>query len=159
MSYQEKRTMLSIVSGILFLIIYFSLVSSMGLANNLNVKDWASFMLKFIGISIVVIIILQILFHILQAISISIKERTKDEKMIEKKVNSFFITDEMDKIIELKSARVSYAFVGFGFIGSLISIVLGYNFIFMLNLIFVSFSVGSIIEGFVSLYYYRKGIR
>ena len=48
---------------------------------------------------------------------------------------------------------------GFGFVAALILVLLGYSTAVMLNVIFISFSAGSIIEGFVQLYYYRKGIR
>ena len=69
------------------------------------------------------------------------------------------VEDEMDKLIELKANRVGVTLGGFGFVAALILVLLGYSTAVMLNVIFISFSAGSIIEGFVQLYYYRKGIR
>lgn len=162
MSYQEKRTITSIVSGILILItycIYAFNKNQIGMVDPDNLKFWASTMLKFIGIGIIAIIIIQIIFHILYAVSIAVKERNYDEKDIEKKIEMSFVEDEMDKLIELKSSRVGYIFIGMGFILGLISIVLDYEIAIMLNIIFLSCLIGTIMGGFLSLYYYKKGIK
>ena len=64
----------------------------------------------------------------------------------------------MAKLIQLKSMRIGFAFAGIGFGLSLGAVLLNYSPIIMVNIIFLSFSLGSVLEGFVQLYYYRRGI-
>jgi hypothetical protein len=82
---------------------------------------------------------------------------TSDEQ-IEKTINSEMVTDEMDKLIELKSMRFGFIFSGIGFVAGLILLALNYSPVIMLNILYVSFSVGSLLEGFAQIFYYRKGI-
>jgi hypothetical protein len=165
MSYQEKRTITSIVTGAMVLAAYciyaFGKYQS-GAGAPGDLKFWASTMLIFIGIGIAAGIVIQIVFHILLAISIAVKEKIKDiqcdDKEIEKSIGVEIVEDEMDKLIELKSSRISFIFVGVGFIAALLSQVFGYSPVVMLNILFISFSAGSMFDGFAQLYYYRKGI-
>jgi len=55
--------------------------------------------------------------------------------------------------------RIGFICAGIGFVLSLISLLLNYSPIIMINILFLSFSLGSALEGLVQLYYYRKGIR
>jgi hypothetical protein len=170
MSYQEKRTITSIITGALVLGAYcvyvFGKVQS-GAVTPGDLKFWASTMLFFIGIGIVAIIVIQIVFHILLSISIAIKEQIRNgevddkeiEKTIEKTIDAEMVEDEMDKLIELKSTRISFIFAGIGFVAALVSQVFNYSPVVMLNIMFISFNVGSLFEGFAQLYYYRKGIQ
>jgi hypothetical protein len=169
MSYQEKRTITSIVTGALVLgayCIYALGKFQSGAVIQGDLKFWASTMLFFIGIGIVAIIIIQIVFHILLSISIAVKEQIQNgqvddkeiEKTIEKTIGAEMVEDEMDKLIELKSMRVGFAFAGIGFVAALLSQVLNYSPVVMLNIMFIAFNIGSMFEGFAQLYYYRKGI-
>lgn len=165
MSYQEKRTLFSIVSGILILVAYGIYAYGKYQSGAMIADDltfWAKTILTFIGIGIVVNIVGQIVFHILIAIQIAIKEKihdvNADDKDIEKSIQNEMVTDEMDKIIELKSMRIGFFVSGMGFMSGLIMLVLNYSPVVMLQIVFVSFSVGSLLEGFLQLYYYRKGV-
>jgi hypothetical protein len=165
MSYQEKRTITSIVTGALVLgayCLYTFGKYQTGAVIPGDLKFWASTMLFFIGIGIVAIIVIQIVFHILLSISIAVKEQIQngqvDDKQIEKTIGAEMVEDEMDKLIELKSTRVSFIFAGIGFVAALLSQVFNYSPVVMLNILFISFNVGSLFEGFAQLYYYRKGI-
>lgn len=165
MSYQEKRTTVSIVTGALILAAYcifaFGQAQSGAVAPG-DLKFWAGTILTFIGIGIVAIIIIQIVFHILLSITIAaqkkIQDRQIDDKEIEKSIGAEMIEDEMDKLIELKAMRVSFAICGVGFIAGLLSLVLNYLPAVMLNIVFISFSAGSIFEGLTQLYFYRRGL-
>jgi hypothetical protein len=160
MSYQEKRTLTSIVTGALVIAAYciyaFGKIHPQA-ADLTNLKFWATTMLIFIGIGVVAAIVIQIIFHILLSISIAIKEGS--DKEIEKKVEAAVVEDEMDKLIELKSMRLGFGICGAGFIAALISLVLGYPAAIMLNILFLSFSLGSLFEGVLSLHYYRTGVK
>jgi hypothetical protein len=165
MSYQVKRTITNILTGLIVLTAYciyaFGRYQSGILAPD-DLKSWAQIMLIFIGIGIIAAIVIQIVFHILLSIGIAIKENIKngscDDQEIEKTIKLEMIEDEMDKLIELKSLRVGFIVAGVGFIASLIVLLLNYPAMVMLNLLFISFSLGSILEGFTQLYYYKRGI-
>lgn len=162
MSYQEKRTILSIVMGVLLLAAYciytFGKVTS-GAAALTDLKFFAVTMLVFIGIGIAAMIVIQIIFHILLSIAIAVKERERDEKVIEKTVEAAFVEDEMDKLIELKSGRVGFVCFSTGFIAGLVTLIIGWPTGIMLNILFLSMMVGTLAGGFTSLYYYRAGVR
>lgn len=161
MSYQSKKTITSMVGGALVLAEYciyaFGRYSSGAIAEG-NLKFWAGTMLVFIGIGIVVTIILEIVFHIALSIGIAVKDRACDEKEIDKRVEATVIEDEMDKLIELKSSQIGFVLAGVGFVGALILLVLGYSTVVMLNVMYLSFLVGSLVEGAASLYFYGKGV-
>jgi hypothetical protein len=123
-----------------------------------NLKFWAGTMLVFIGIGVVGIIILQIIFHIALSIGIAVKDRACDEKEIDKRIEATVIEDEMDKLIELKSSQIGFVLAGVGFVGALILVVLGHSTVVMLNVMYLSFLVGSLMEGATSLYFYGKGV-
>ena len=166
MSYQEKRSVVSIVSGILILAAYciyaYAQFQAGALASD-DIKAWAVTMLIFIGIGILAAIIVQIVFHILLSIGIAVKEKMKngqyDDKTIDKKIQAEMVTDEMDKLIELKAMKVGFAIAGIGFVFALFTQLFNYSPAVMMNLMFLSFSAGSVIEGLTQIYYYRKGIK
>jgi hypothetical protein len=166
MSYQEKKVVTSIVTGVLVLAAYCIYVFSRyqsGVVAPGDLKFWALTILIFIGIGVVASIVIQIVFHILLSISIAIKKKMQDEKCddkeIEKEVEAEMIEDEMDKLIELKSLRPAFLIAGIGFIAALVSLVLKYSPAVMLNILFISFYIGSLFEGFAQLYYYRRGLK
>jgi hypothetical protein len=165
MSYQEKRTLANITSGALILAAYclysFNPIRLASITAG-ALKPWATTMLIFIGIGIAVTIVIQIVFHILFAISVAIQEKIQNnecnEKEIDKSIKSEMVEDERDKMIELKSNRVGFGIAGFGFIAALLALIFNYSPVVMLNILFISFSFGSICEGFAQFYFYRKGI-
>lgn len=169
MSYQEKRTITTIATGLLVLAAYCLYAfnpSRLAALTQGDLKPWAITMLVFIGIGIVATIIIQIVFHILLSISMAIKEKIKNdqiddkeiEKMIEKNMGTEMVEDEMDKMIDMRSSKVGMLFAGIGLVGGLLSLVFNYSPVVMLNILFFSFSVGSVFEGFTQLYYYRRGL-
>lgn len=166
MSYQEKRTLVSIISGIILLgayCIYAYGKFQSGAAAADDMKFWAGAMLVFIGIGAVAAIIIQILFHILLSVAIAVQKNVQsgkcDDKEIEKTIKAEMVTDEMDKLIELKSTRIGFVVSGVGFVAALVLLVLSYSPAVMLNIMFISFIAGSILESFAQLYFYRRGVR
>jgi len=170
MTYHEKRMIVTSFIGIAVSISYiiFAITTYQnGSAASLTLRFWAEWILIFIGIGVVAMIIGTILFSIIYPITISIKlklehkDMTDDElkKQVESMIKTDMVEDEMGKLIELKSMRIGFAFAGVGFVLSLISLLLSYSPIVMIHIIFLSFSIGSVLEGLASLYYYKKGIR
>lgn len=162
MSYQEKRTIVSMVTGALVIAAYciyaFGRVAS-GLADAGDLKFWGGTMLVFIGIGIVAAIVIQIIFHIAMSVGIAVKKRDCGDKEIEKTINATMTEDEMDKLIELKASKTGFYIGGAGLIAALFSLVFNGSVALMLNILFLSFFAGTFIEGFVSLHYYRKGVK
>lgn len=165
MSYQEKRTITSMITGALVLAAYcvyaFGKFRS-GVVAPDDLKFWAVTMLTFIGIGIAAAIVIQIIFHILLSISIAVKQKIRnehcDDKDLEKMIEAEIVEDEMDKLIELKAMRLGFAIAGVGFIASLLALVFTASAVLMLNILFISFSAGSLVEGVGQLIYYRRGV-
>ncbi len=162
MSYQEKKTIVNLFTGVLVLASYciytFGKYQS-GIVEPNDLKFWAGSMLWFIGIGIVASIIMHIIFNIVNSVAIAIENRNCDDKVISKTIESSAVEDEMVKLIDLKSMRVGFGIAGTGFVAALVALVIGYSPAVMLNIIFLSCSVSSLFEGCLSLYYYRKGVK
>jgi hypothetical protein len=166
MSFQEKRTIVSLLTEAVILAAYciyaFNQYAS-GAVTPDDLEFWAATMLIFIGIGIVAAIVIQIVFHILTSIFIAVREKVQDRESndadIDKAINAEMVEDEMDKLIELKSMRFGFVLCGIGFVAGLISLVLQFPPALMLNILFISFSIGALLEGAAQLFYYRRGIR
>ncbi len=164
MSYQETRTGVGIFSGVLILAAYclyaFNPARLAALPPG-DLKPWATTMLIFIAIGVGATIIIQIVFHILYAMSLaarsSIENGHSDEKEIKRTINSEIVEDERDRLVDLKAMRIGSVVIGIGFVSALLALVFNYTPPVMLNILFLSFFVGSLLEGVGQLYYYRKG--
>ncbi|MHB1315766.1 MAG: hypothetical protein ACYCX2_09825 [Christensenellales bacterium] len=166
MSYQEKKTIVSVLTGVALLAAYciYAFGSAHpGMAVPDELKFWATTILIFIGIGVVASIVIQIVFHILLSIAAAFKEQVRsgkcNDKEVEKAIELEMVEDEMDKLIGLKSMRIGFAIAGIGFIAALLSLVLNFSAAVMLNILFFSFGIGSMIEGITQLYFYRRGIK
>lgn len=159
MSYPQKRTLVNIVTMVLVYATYcitaFQKHSFEG-----TLRPWAVTMLTFIGIAAIAAIVIQIVFHVLLSIGISVKEAVKradpESAEIEEALKGELIEDERDKLIELKSSRTNSVTLTGGLMLGLASIVLGFPPAVMLNLIYGAFFIGTIAEGIVNLILYRK---
>jgi len=162
MAYQTKRTITNLITGVLVLAAYciyaFGKYQSGSIAQG-DFKFWAGTMLLFIGIGIVAAIFIQIIFHIVFSIGIAVKEREHTDKKINSIIEATIVEDEMDKLIQLKSLRIGFVFAGLGFVAALILLFFNHSPAVAFNVMFLSYSVGSMSEGVASLYYYKKGVR
>jgi len=148
MSYQEKQNIVNIFSGLLVTVIYALLVYQRHLQGNFDLTEdfrtWGIIFLIFIGISIVVRIIIQIIFHIINAIT------TREENVP--------VEDERDQLIKLKATRNSYYAFTSGFVLSVVGLALGMP-VHWIFIAFVAFGlIAEIIDNGSQIYYYRKGI-
>jgi hypothetical protein len=168
MSYQETRTSATILSGALILAaycIYAFNPSRLAALPPGDLKSWAITMLIFIAISVGLTIVIQIIFHVLFSISLAVRSQIENqqsdgkdiERTINRTINREMVEDERDKQITLKSMRFGFIVAGIGFVGALLSLVFNYPPAVMLNILFLSFFVGSLLEGAGQLYYYRRG--
>ena len=148
MSYQEKQNIVNIFSGLLVTVIYALLVYQRHLQGNFDqtedFRTWGIIFLIFIGISIVVRVIIQIIFHIANAIA------TREENIP--------VEDERDQLIKLKATRNSYYAFTSGFVLSVVGLALGMP-VHWIFIAFVGFGlIAEILDNGSQIYYYRKGI-
>ncbi|MBC7777932.1 MAG: hypothetical protein H7246_21035 [Phycisphaerae bacterium] len=162
MSYQKKRVIVSLVSGSLFILAYCTFLAS-GLASGAFVdKDlqfWAQTMLQFVGVGAVASIAAQIVFHFAYSAAIAAEMGKTKGEALDKAIKASMVEDEMDKLIGLKSSRIAFVFAGFGFVAALFALALDAAPPLMLNIVFVSFLLGAVLEGIGHLYFYKKGVR
>lgn len=149
MSYQEKSSVVSIVSNLMVLVFYSFFIKAKiasGLVSDENaLKYIAVTMLIVIGASIILRIINLIIFSIITVII------TRDESEIEAE-------DERDKLFGYKSERVSQIIAGVGFLAGLITLAFGLTPVIMVNILFYTFIAGDIVASIVKISMYRKGM-
>ena len=158
MTYKSKRTIISVITGVIILIAYIIYITGNNAPGPDDLRSWAILMLCFIGAGVILAIVMQIIFHIAYSIGITIRENDCDPKDVDRVLSSAMIEDEMDKLITLKSGRVGYILVGLGFAATLVALVLEVSAVTALNIMFISFTIGTIIEGCISAYLYERGI-
>jgi hypothetical protein len=109
-----------------------------------NFRFWGKSMMILIPVMIVAMIIIHIIFAIINKIVTNEDIPT--------------ITDEMDRLIELKALRISHWIYSLGFILAMGSQAIGMQpWVLFVTLISSCF-LGGIIEGLAKIYFYRKGI-
>jgi len=148
MTYQEKQNVVNIFSALTVTLIYAWLVFQRHQQGQFDLREdfrqWGIVFLVFIGISIVARIIIQILFHIGNAIA------TREEKIPGE--------DERDKLVKLKATRNSYYAFTSGFVVSVMGLALGMP-VYWIFIAFVVFGMlAEIIDNASQIYYYRKGV-
>jgi len=145
---KEKRilvTMLSLIliPGFYALYIYYNYV-----AGNPQIINDFSFWGKSMLILVPVMVIAMILIHIVFAI---INKIVTNEDMP-------VISDEMDKLIELKALRISHWTYSIGFLFSMASQAAGMQSWVMFVVLISSCFAGGITQSITQIYFYRKGI-
>jgi uncharacterized membrane protein len=148
MSYQVKQNIVNILSGVLITAFYALIILQRHQEGRFNLKEdfdtWGVIFLIYIGVSIVARIIIQIVFHIINAIA------TREEKVP--------VTDERDKLISLKATRNSYYVFSSGFVLAVMSLAIGMP-VYGIFIAFVATGLlAEITDNGSQIYYYRKGI-
>jgi hypothetical protein len=148
MTYQEKRSIVNIISGLLITLIYAWVIyqkHETGIFDlSQDYRMWGKIFLIFIGVSIVARIIIYIIFHIINAIA------TQEEDMP--------IADEREKLIVLKSTRNAYHVFSAGFALSIISLTIGVTPVILFIAIFACGLLAEIVDNISQIYYYRNGV-
>lgn len=144
---KEKQIIVSLISSVLIMGLYSFYVYNLYISGNESIlndfKFWGKAFLILIPISVAAQIIIHIIFAIINKIITS-----KDIPTI---------SDERDKLIELKSVRISHWIFLFGFLAAMSSQALGFEPYYMFLMLIAAGFAASIIEGIAQLYYYRKG--
>lgn len=148
MEFQEKRSMVNLITTPLLFIIYYFYVyaqyQSLGVASGTDISFWAKYILILVPVMIIPKIIIYIIFAIINKI------------MTGDKITD--MEDEMDKLIDLKASRNGSIVFMIGFMLAMVALVSGWSAHSMFIIILGSFMVSGI-SGEVSMfYYYRKGV-
>lgn len=147
MSYQEKRSILNMISTLLISGIYFWYIfrgdPTAGMTSDELLYFWGKSILILIPVTIVAKIIIAIVF----AVGNTVATREKIPS-----------TDERDKLIELKSLRNSRYMFGLGFILAMVALSMNMSVNVMFVVIVLAGVVSEIVENASQLYFYRKGI-
>jgi len=160
MSYHEKKALAGLVTLLLVVVGYciyaFSSYAN-GNTQNDNIKFWAGAILLFIAVGVIITVIIEIVLYIREYLKI-LADKNLSKASATQKMKTIFSPDEMDKLIELKTSKISYAFTGIGFVSAMILVLIGFSASVMINIIFLSMCVGSFIEGIAVIYYYKVGV-
>ncbi|XMB73047.1 hypothetical protein RJI07_03825 [Mycoplasmatota bacterium WC30] len=154
MSYNEKKSLTNIISSVLITTIYAFIIYQKylnGVLDDSNIfKFWAIIILIFIPISIVARIIIMIIFHILESVV-----RAAQGEDIEDEMD---ITDERDKLIQMKSTAISTYIFCIGFILALVTQLFDIsNHVFFIVLIGFGL-ITDVVSELLIIRYYRKGV-
>lgn len=148
MSYQEKRTIVSIISGLLIFGIYsayiYSTYPEQFHGPEVDFKFWGKAFLILLPVTIVARIIIFIIFGIVNKVAWN-----EDGPCFE---------DERDKLIELKATRNGYYVFMLGFMLAMGSLLMDWPPYSMFLVFAFSGVIAELVSGFSSLHFYRRGI-
>jgi uncharacterized membrane protein YfcA len=148
MSFQERRSLVNVISSILITVLYtFYMIPRYPQAEPYSpdiFHFWGTFFVILIPVAAVAKIIIYIIFYILN--TIATREVEPD------------ITDERDKLIEMKSSQISgYVFV-IGFLLAMIAVAFGMPPAVMFILLFCAGFSSDIVSEISQFVFYRRGI-
>ena len=159
MTYNSRRNIIGMAAGILSVAAYIFYVTMGNAPAPEDIRAWARLMLVFIGIGVAAQIVIQVIFHVVFAAGIAIKEHDQDGKKTEKIIKASVIEDERDKLISLKSLRAGYICAGAGSMIALFVLAGGVSVVIALHMIVGSFAAGSLAEGFAGIILNERGVR
>lgn len=148
MTYQEKKSIVSLFSAI-FIFISFCLYMypyypEGGLDSSETFRYWGFFILILTVVSIVAHIVISIIFNILFRITTREKEPA--------------FADELDKLIDLKAHRNSFFVFIIGFVIAMGSLFIEQWSQMMFIILIASGFISDVVGSLSKLYYYRKGV-
>jgi hypothetical protein len=147
MSYQERRSLASLISIVLVSAGYLAFIAGQaraaGPAVAEDLKFWASAILLLMPVYIVFAVLTQVIFIVL---NVMITRRQEPD-----------IMDELDKLIDLKSTRNFYHVFMAAFLLSLASQVLDQPAQVMFVIILLGIFAAAVVQELSQLVYYRRG--
>ena len=148
MTYQEKRSIVSLISAILIFGTYclymYPRYPGGGLETLETFRYWGSFVLILTLFSIVAHIIISIIFNIVFRMT----TREKEPKF----------ADELDKLIDLKAARNSFFVFIIGFLLAMGSLIIFQPSQVMFIILIISGFISDVTGSLTKFYHFRKGV-
>jgi hypothetical protein len=149
MAYKEKQALITILIYIIGIGSYLGYILTRDPEQYLDGKFWASTMLIFIGILIVMTIIILIAFNIAYEVVYAVKKEPG-------KIDD--VVDEMEKLINLKSVRNGGIVSSIAILFAPVLVLFDVSLIWVLNVVYIGFFVAAIFEECSKLYFYKRGI-
>jgi hypothetical protein len=148
MTYQEKKSIVSLISAIVifgsYCLYMYSQYPEGGLEPAETFRYWGSFVLRLTLISIVAHIIISIIFNIVFRITTREKEPS--------------FADELDKLIDLKATRNSFFVFIIGFLLAMGSLAIDQPSQVMFIILIASGFLSDLTGSVTKLYHYRRGV-
>ncbi len=148
MSYQERRSLVSLIGTLGIIVGYLLFVSRRAQADGPSASDdlqfWATAVLLLIPVYIVFQMVVIILFTIGSAIATRREEPD--------------LSDEFDRLVNLKSARNFYHTFMAGFVLAMLAAALGQPLAVMFSVLLLGIFAASVMSYASELYYYRRGV-
>ncbi|BBI30942.1 hypothetical protein [Cohnella abietis] len=148
MSYQEKKSIMSLIGSLLVFGLYSLYVFQKHPFGSVESTDifsfWGAFILILIPVSIVAKIIITIVFNIIFRITTNEKEPS--------------FSDELDKLIELKATKNSHYVFTLGFLLAMGSLVVDMPHSAMFIILILTGLMSEMVGVITQLYLYRKGV-
>jgi len=148
MTYQEKKSIVSVISTVLIFVTYcFYMYPSHpagGLESIETFRYWGSFVLTLTLVSIIAHIIISIIFNIIFRLTTNEKEPR--------------FSDELDKLIDLRANRNSFFVFIIGFLLAMGSLTFHQPSQMMFIILITSGFISDVTGSITKLYHYRKGV-
>ncbi|MFC0215095.1 hypothetical protein ACFFK0_22110 [Paenibacillus chartarius] len=148
MTYQEKKSIVTLISAIVIFVGYgaymYPKLPEGGLESAETFRYWGSYVLILTLVSIIAHIVISIGFNIVFRITTGEKEPS--------------FADELDKLIDLKAARNSFFVFIVGFLIAMGSLVFGEPTQAMFVILIVSGFMSDVTGSVTKLYHYRRGV-
>jgi hypothetical protein len=148
MTYQEKKSIVSLISAILIFGLYSLYMYPQypkGSVESIETfRYWGSFVLILTLVSIIAHIIISIIFNIVFRITTNEKEPK--------------FADELDKLIELKAFRNSFFLFILGFLLAMGSLIIYQPSHVMFIILILSGFISDVTGSVTKLYHYRRGV-
>jgi len=163
MTFKSKKKLVELIASLSWLVGYVVYAFSKFAPAADNLQGWAIALLVSLGISIGVIIAIELIFYGIATVAVVKKEAesgSKDKDAIKARVKDAFKEDEMDKQIDMKANMLTLSFMGVGIFGALVALACGASAVIGLHIIlvfacFLGMSVGCL----YSIIAYEKGVR
>lgn len=157
MAYNSKKNIVNIITEIIIFFAYIFYVRSKYSPPVENLKSWAIVMIASIGIGWILLIIVQIIFHIISTIQISINGKAIDKNRVERTLSSSMFVDERDKFIHLKANKISNTFLVSGFVLSIVLLLAEPSIYCVFQFLLGVFWFSAIVEAGANIYLYETG--
>jgi hypothetical protein len=145
---KESQILVTMFSLVLIPVIYALIVYNRHIAGNPSILNdlafWGKKFIVLVPVMVVALIVIHIVYAIINKIVTNQDIPTK--------------ADEMDRLIELKSIKISRLVTSLGFLLAFGSQAIGMQPWVMLTTLIASCFLGGFVEGIVQIYFYRKGI-
>lgn len=148
MDLKEKRILVSLISSVLFMAIYCLFVYYRVMDGNPALMHDLRFIGKAFLIMIPLAIVVQIIIQIILAIVFKISGHNDIDP----------VDDERDKLIELKSIKISHYIFIVGFMMAMGCLAFGLKPSVMIFVLMASGFLASVVNETLRLWYYRKGV-